>query len=316
MQYSRLFGPVHSRRLGRSLGIDLVPFKTCTYNCVYCECGPTTVESMERREFFPIREVLDELRDYLSGSPELDFITFSGSGEPTLSSSIGEVIRFLKDSYPAYRIAVLTNGSLLSRSDVRQELLPADVILPTLSSVFDDTFHKIHRPAPGISAMQIVEGLECFRKEYTGEIWLEVFIIPGINTRPEELDGLRAAIERIRPDRVQLNTLDRPGSAAWVQPASPAELERIRSLIGLTGIEAVEPVRYELSAGSTMTGEWSDAVNRVRELIRRRPCTLDDISASTGLSRRDILKILREIQAGLIIEEKREERGVFYFCPE
>jgi wyosine [tRNA(Phe)-imidazoG37] synthetase (radical SAM superfamily) len=133
MQYSRLFGPVHSRRLGRSLGIDLVPFKTCTYNCVYCECGPTTVESIERGEFFPIREVLAELRDYLSGSPELDFITFSGSGEPTLSSSIGEVIRFLKDSYPSYRIAVLTNGSLFWRPDVRGELLPADVILPTLS---------------------------------------------------------------------------------------------------------------------------------------------------------------------------------------
>ncbi|MCG7854521.1 MAG: radical SAM protein [Methanoregulaceae archaeon] len=316
MQYSHLFGPVHSRRLGRSLGIDLVPFKTCSYNCVYCECGRTTVKTVERREFFPIDEVLAEIRAYLSHSPELDFITFSGSGEPTLSSSIGEVIRFLKDSYPAYRISVLTNGSLLWRSDVREELLPADVILPTLSSVFDDTFRKIHRPVPGISAMQIVEGMECLRKDYTGKIWLEVFIIPGINTSPEELDGLRAAIERIHPDRVQLNTLDRPGSEDWVRPASSGELEEIRSFLGLTGVEAVEPVRYELSAGSTMPGEWSDAVARVHEMIRRRPCTLDDISASTGLSRREILKILREIQSGSIIEEKREDRGIFYFCPE
>ena len=316
MQYSHLFGPVHSRRLGRSLGIDLVPFKTCSYNCVYCECGRTTVKTVERREFFPIDEVLAEIRAYLSDSPELDFITFSGSGEPTLSSSIGEVIRFLKDTYPDYRISVLTNGSLLWRSDVREELLPADVILPTLSSVFDDTFRKIHRPVPGISAMQIVEGLECLRKDYTGEIWLEVFIIPGINTSPEELDGLREAIERIHPDRVQLNTLDRPGSEDWVRPASPGELEEIRSFLGLTGVEAVEPVQYELSAGSTMPGEWSDAVAVVHEMIRRRPCTLDDISASTGLSRREILKILREIQSGSIIEEKREDRGIFYFCPE
>lgn len=270
---------------------------------------------MERRDFFPIQDVLAELRNYLSGSPELDFITFSGSGEPTLSSSIGEVIRFLKDSYPAYRIAVLTNGSLLWRSDVRKDLLPVDVVLPTLSSVVDDTFRKIHRPAPGISAMQIVEGLECFRKEYNGEIWLEIFIIPGINTSPEELAGLRAAVERIHPDRVQLNTLDRPGSEYWVRPASPVELERIRGLLGLTGVEAVEPVRYELSAGSTMPGEWSDAVARVHDLIRRRPCTLGDISASTGLSRREILKIIREIQAGSTIEEKREDRGIFYFCP-
>jgi len=316
MQYSALFGPVHSRRLGRSLGIDLVPFKTCSYNCVYCECGRTTVETTRRQEFFPTRKVLDELRDYLSCSPELDYITFSGSGEPTLSSSIGEVIRFLKDNYPSYRLAVLTNGSLLVRPEVREELLPADVILPTLSSVFDETHRKIHRPAPGITAMDIVEGLECLRNEYSGEIWLEIFIIPGINTSAEELDGLRAAIDRIRPDRVHLNTLDRPGAEEWVRPASIAELEEIRRVLGISGIGAVEPVGYELSAGSTMPGQWSDDVARVRELIRRRPCTLEDISASTGLSRSEILKILREIQSGHRIEEKREERGIFYFCPE
>ena len=316
MQYSHLFGPVHSRRLGRSLGIDLVTFKTCSYNCVYCECGPTTVGTTERQEFFPVREILAELRDYLSRAPELDFITFSGSGEPTLSSSIGEVIRFIKDSYPAYRIAVLTNGSLLWRSDVRNELLPADVVLPTLSSVFDETFRRIHRPAPGISAMQIVEGLERLRNEYRGEIWLEVFIIPGINTSARELEGLRAAIERIAPDRVQLNTLDRPGSEDWVKPASPGELERIRGILGLSGVEAVEPVEYELSSGSTMPGEWMDAVDQVHELLRRRPCTLEDISASTGFSRREILKILREIQTESVLEERREERGIFYFCQE
>ncbi|NYT07031.1 MAG: radical SAM protein [Methanomicrobiales archaeon] len=316
MQYSHLFGPVHSRRLGRSLGIDLVPFKTCSYDCVYCECGPTTVEILERREFFPIREVLSELRDYLSRSPELDFLTFSGSGEPTLSSSIGEVIRFIKGTYPAYRIAVLTNGSLLHRPDVRRELLPADVILPTLSSVVDQTFRRIHRPAPGISAMQIVEGLECLRNDYEGEIWLEVFIIPGVNTSPDELAGLRAAIERIHPDRVQLNTLDRPGTEDWVKPATAEQLDEIRGILGLSGVEAVEPVRYELTAGSVMPGEWADAIDLVHELIRRRPCTLDDLSASTGLSRREILKILREIQTGSDIEERREDRGIFYFCPE
>ena len=316
MQYSHLFGPVHSRRLGRSLGIDLVPVKTCSYDCVYCECGHTTLETIERQEFFPLQEVLSEIQDYLCRSPELDFITFSGSGEPTLSTSIGKVIRFLKHSFPSYRVAVLTNGSLLWRPDVREELLSADVVLPTLSSVFELTFSKIQRPAPGISVAQVLEGLERFREEYTGEIWLEVFIIPGINTSQRELDGLRAEIGRIRPDRVQLNTLDRPGTEEWVCPASQEELERIRGVLGLSGVKTVEPVRYELSAGATMTEEWSDAVARVHTLIRRRPCTLDDISASTGLSRREILKILREIQITSKIEEKREVRGIFYFCPE
>lgn len=315
MPYSHLFGPVHSRRLGRSLGIDLVPFKTCSYDCVYCECGHTTRETRERSEFFPLSEVLQELDDYLSCSPPLDFITFSGSGEPTLSSSIGKVIRFIKHTFPAYRVAVLTNGSLLSQPEVREDLLAADIVLPTLSSVFDSTFRKIHRPAPGISAGQIVAGLELFRREFSGEIWLEIFLIPGINTDIRELEGLREAIGRICPDRVQLNTLDRPGSEDWVRPAPSAELERIRSVLGLTGIDAVEPVRYELSAGSTMTEEWGTAIAAVRELLMRRPCTLEDLAVSTGLSRREILKILREIQVTAPVEEKREERGIFYFCP-
>lgn len=314
MQYAHLFGPVHSRRLGRSLGIDLVPFKTCSYDCVYCECGHTTREATERCEFFPVREVLEEVRDYLSRSPPLDFITFSGSGEPTLSLSIGAVIRFIKQAFPGYRVAVLTNGSLLWRRDVREDLLPADIVLPTLSSVFDPTFRKIHRPAPGISAGQIVAGLELFRRDYPGEIWLEIFIIPGVNTGIRELEGLRDALRMISPDRVQLNTLDRPGSEEWVRPASPAELDRIRSVLGLTGIEPVEPVRYELSAGSTMAEEWTATISRVRELLMRRPCTLEDLAAATSLSRREILKILREIQVTTPVEERREERGTFYYC--
>jgi len=198
---------------------------------------------------------------------------------------------------------------------VRKDLLLADIVLPTLSSVFDSTFRKIHRPAPGISIGKIVAGLELFRKEYSGEIWLEIFIIPGINTDIRELEGLREAIERIGPDRVQLNTLDRPGSEDWVIPADSGELERIRSLLGLTGIEAVEPVQYKLSAGSTMTEDWRAAITAVRELLMRRPCTLEDLSSSTGISRREILKILREIQVTTPVEEKREERGIFYFCP-
>jgi wyosine [tRNA(Phe)-imidazoG37] synthetase (radical SAM superfamily) len=145
MHYFHIFGPVHSRRLGRSLGVDLVPFKTCSYDCVYCECGHTTNEIVERCEFFPTKDVLEELHDYLSPSPRLDFITFSGSGEPTLSSTIGKVIQFIKSAFPSYRIAVLTNGSLLWRPDVRKDLLLADIVLPTLSSVFESTFQRIHR---------------------------------------------------------------------------------------------------------------------------------------------------------------------------
>ncbi|OPY38384.1 MAG: molybdenum cofactor biosynthesis protein A [Methanoregula sp. PtaU1.Bin051] len=237
MHYAHLFGPVRSRRLKRSLGIDLVPSGICTFNCVYCECGTTADITAGRRDFFPVQEVLSELEDYLSRSPPVDFVTFSGSGEPTLSLSIGTVIRFLKDRFPAYRVAVLTNGSLLDNPGVRRDLLSADVVLPTVSSINEETFRKIHRPAPGISLHNILEGLVRFRKEYTGEIWLEVFIVPGLNTSDAELSGLRKIIFEIRPDRVQLNTLDRPGTEDWVRPASAAELDRVKELLDFPAAE-------------------------------------------------------------------------------
>ncbi len=229
MQYEHLFGPVRSRRLQRSLGVDLVPMRICTFNCVYCECGTVPAFCTERRVFFDEREVISELCDFLQDSPPLDFLTFSGSGEPTLSLSIGPVIRFLKQQFPQYRVAVLTNGSLLADPGVRRDLLPADVVLPTLSSVNEETFKAIHRPAPGIRLASIIEGITEFRKEYSGAIWLEVFVIPGLNTTYEEIAGLRGILRTILPDRVQLNTLDRPGTEEWVRASGAGELERMKS---------------------------------------------------------------------------------------
>lgn len=247
MQYAHLFGPVESRRLGRSLGVDLIPYKTCTYNCVYCECGATTCKTTTREEFYPVEEVLAELTDYLSGSPDLDYITFSGSGEPTLSRSIGRVIDFLKNRFPAYRVAVLTCGSLLFDPQIRKDLARADVVIPTLASMSDETFQKIHRPCNDLFPQTILDGLIRFRNEYKGEIWLEIFIIPGVNTSDEELDEIKSAIRNVQPDRIQLNTLDRTGTESWVQPADSAELERIRKILGFSRIEKIESRRIAFS---------------------------------------------------------------------
>ena len=309
MKRQHIFGPVSSRRLGRSLGIDLVPFKTCTYNCVYCECGATTPRTTRREIFFPAKDLFAELTEFLSSSPSLDFITFSGSGEPTLSLFIGEVIRFLKDNYPSYRVAVLTNGSLLSDPDVRRDLLPADVVLPTLSTVVKQTFLKIHRPDPGISLESILTGLVQFRKEYSGEIWLEVFIIPGINTSDEELAGLRKILKDINPDRVQLNTLDRPGTEEWVLPATQKELDRVQALLECATAEKVE--RYAHSKGKALYAE--NPVKQIYELLKRRPSTLDDIVSATGVHPMEVVKILRKIAATHDLQVKSEERGLFYY---
>jgi len=312
MKRYHIFGPVSSRRLGRSLGIDLVPFKTCTYNCVYCECGATTHLTTRREIFFPIEELYAELSDFLSSSPKLDFITFSGSGEPTLSLSIGEVIRFLKNNYPSYRVAVLTNGSLLSDPDVRKDLLPADVVLPTLSTVVKQTFLKIHRPDPGISLEGMLTGLVQFRKEYSGEIWLEVFIIPDINTSDEELAGLLKIIKEIKPDRVQLNTLDRPGTEEWVHSANPAELDRVQRMLDTATPEIVEsyPSRTQKSA------YVEDPVEQIYEMLKRRPCTVGDLTSATGLHFMEIEKLLREMSATHDLLVKREDRGLFYYFRE
>jgi wyosine [tRNA(Phe)-imidazoG37] synthetase (radical SAM superfamily) len=314
MKYQHIFGPVHSRRLGRSLGIDLVPFKVCSFDCVYCECGETTSKILERDDFFPVQEVFDELEDYLSLSPELDFITFSGSGEPTLSLSIGAVIRYLKVHFPSYRVAVLTNGSLLWIEDVRKALILADVVLPTLSSAVNETFQRIHRPAEGLTVDKIINGIEQFRKEYAGQIWLEIFIIPGVNTSESELEKLKESIQRIKPDRVQLNTLDRPGTDEWVRPASPEELEQIQGLLDIAGIESVEPVTYDTPHETPMSADWTKSVETVHELLRRRPSTLEDLCFGTGLSRREILKILREIGGRFPVRERKQGDRIFYFC--
>jgi len=309
LKRQHIFGPVSSRRLGRSLGIDLVPFKTCTYNCVYCECGATTYRTTRREIFFPVKDLFTELREFLSSSPFLEYITFSGSGEPTLSLSIGEVIRFLKHNYPQYQVAVLTNGSLLSDPDVRRDLLPADVILPTLSTVVKQTFLKIHRPDPGISLESILTGLVQFRKEYSGEIWLEVFIIPGINTSDEELAGLRKILKDINPDRVQLNTLDRPGTEEWVLPANRTELDRVQRILGFATVETVE--RSPHSTRKTSYAE--DPIEQIYELLKRRPCTVADIVSVTGLHTMEVAKLLREMTATQDLQVKREERGLFYY---
>jgi wyosine [tRNA(Phe)-imidazoG37] synthetase (radical SAM superfamily) len=225
-----LFGPVSSRRLGRSLGVDLIPYKTCPYDCVYCECGPTTSHTSRRREYVPTYEVIAELDQFLSTSPGLDFITFSGSGEPTLHIGLGEIIGFLKRRYPEYRVAVLTNAALLSDPAVRSALLHADVVAPSLDAVSDDVFRKIDRPCPGISITDIISGLCKFRREFSGEIWLEIFIVPGINDSLSGLEQFCRVIAAISPDRVQLNTLDRPGTEPWVSPATQESLQAIALL--------------------------------------------------------------------------------------
>jgi wyosine [tRNA(Phe)-imidazoG37] synthetase (radical SAM superfamily) len=307
MAYRYLFGPVPSRRLGISLGIDLVPHKTCLFNCVYCECGRTTNLTCERREYVPTNEVIAELDEFLATAPDLDYVTFAGSGEPTLHSGIGEIISFIKDRYPCYRVAVLTNSALFTDPGVRAALMRADLVVPSLDAVSEEVFVKINRPSPGITAGQVLEGLLDFAREYTGEVWLEIFIVPGVNDTEKELRLLKDAVIAIEPDRVQVNTLDRPGAEDWVRPASPEAIERIAAMLG--GNAGAIGVAY---AGRTLPPVTREIRETILATIRRRPCTPRDLATLLGIRPTEVAKHLRVLEAEGLIEAVEEKRGVFY----
>lgn len=232
MKLKYIFGPVLSRRLGISLGIDLIPFKTCSLDCIYCECGKTTDLTMERKEYTPTAEVISELNGYLSKKPPLDYITFSGSGEPTLHKDLGIIINFLKDNYPEYKIALLTNSlSFAYHPEILEEINKVDLIVPSLDAGSEDVFKKICRPIKGITIEKVKKGLIELSKMKNGQIWLEIFIIPGINDAEQELLYFKDFIGKMKADKVQLNHLDRPGSVNWVKEVSFERLKEIADFL-------------------------------------------------------------------------------------
>ncbi|MEA1874860.1 MAG: radical SAM protein [Bacteroidota bacterium] len=306
--YKHLFGPVPSRRLGMSLGIDLIPKKVCSLDCVYCEVGKTTKLTTDRLEYVKYDKVIAELDHFMNNNPKIDYITFSGSGEPTLNSRIGEVLNFVKNNYPDVKTAVLTNGTLLSDKNLRQELLKADVILPSLDAAGQDAFNKINRPATEILIQDYIQGLIDLRKEYEGEIWLEVLFLKGYNDFEDELIRLKQAIEKIKPDSIQLNTLDRPGTVDGLIPLTKDELQNI---IDFWGFDNVEIIASQLQR-TNISSFRSDVETAILETIARRPCTLDDLNRLLGIHVNEINKYLGTLENEGKIVTQSLERGVFY----
>ena len=306
--YKHIFGPVPSRRLGMSLGVDMVPKKVCSLNCVYCEVGQTTLLTTQRKEYVPGGEVIEELKDFFTHHPDPEYITFSGYGEPTLNKALGGVIAYLKREKPGVPVAVLTHGTMFSDPEVRQSLLQADLVLPSLDAATEAVFKKINRPAGSLDLLHYIEGLIAFRKEFRGNIWLEVFILPGYNDTMAELEALKQEILRIRPDTVQLNTLDRPGTEAGLRSATRKELESIKDYWDIPGTEIIPSPAGRKNA----TAYREDVRNAIMETINRRPCTLDDISRITGLHVNEINKYLDSLEATGVVRTERQDRGLFY----
>lgn len=272
-----LFGPVPSRRLGKSLGVDIVPFKTCTQNCLYCQLGKDAATTLERKAYVPIDEVLEELKAKLDSGLEADYITISGSGEPTLHSELGTLIDRIR-KLTTIPVAIITNGTLLSRPDVRGDCAKADVVLPSLDAGDAETFKIINQPHRDLDYDTFVEGLRQFRAEYSGSIWLEVFFCKGINTDEASIEKMKRQIESIRPDRIQLNTAVRPTAHREAAAVSPDELQAIADHLG-PHAEVIADFPKDKAASEKLV-----TPQQVYETLHRRPCTLEDLTASLGIS--------------------------------
>jgi len=300
-----IFGPVPSRRLGLSLGVDLVPRKLCTLDCVYCQVGRTTDKRTERGDFVPVADVLAELAETLPRVPRPDYITMSGSGEPTLNARLGEVIdavRRLTD----VPVAILTNGTLLVDPAVRHECAKADLVVPSLDAGDEETFQRVNRPAPGLTLEGLVEGIAAFRREFAGQLWLEVFLVAAVNDGDEQVSKIARLIERIGPDRVQLNTATRPTAEVGVGAVSPARLADIARRLG-HGAEVVAGF-----AAQKRTAETELQQEQVLAMVRRRPVTADDIAAGLGAHRNEVAKAVGHLlESGAVVRTERGGRTYF-----
>lgn len=270
MEY--IFGPVPSRRLGQSLGIDTVPLKTCNWNCVYCQLGRTMPLTNERREYVPVEDILLEaeqgLRPRVTGA--IDWVTFVGSGEPTLHSRLGELIRGVKN-ITALPVAVITNGSLLYKPEVREELSVADAILPTLDAGTAKLYRKVNRPHPDIAFERLVDGLIAMRKEYRGKLWVEVMLVRGLNDTSQALEEIAKVLQKAGPDAVHINLPTRPPAETWVQPTDEKGLMRAMSILGNIA-EVVLPAE-----GSFNLSGYENVVDAVVGIITRHPMRQDEL---------------------------------------
>ncbi len=301
-----IFGPVNSRRLGRSLGIDLFEEKRCNLNCIYCEAGGGDATYGERKEYVPTEEIIGEIADYFSSDPEIDVVTVTATGEPTLHSGLGEIISFLKGQTDK-PIAVLTNGTTLSSPAVREELSQADIVIPSLDSALLPGFRKVDRPDSSLDLCDIVDGLVAFSQEYGGRIWLEILFVAGLNDSKEHLKALSEVIGRMHLDRIQINTVVRPPLESFAKPVSEEKLQEIALFFSNNHPDVKVDVLPTSGAGRDTDGDGCDGfmqeelVEKIVEMLKRRPCTLKDICNSFPQVEQDRIELI----LAPLLKEKR-----------
>lgn len=312
-----LYGPVPSRRLGLSLGVDVVPSKVCTLDCLYCQVGPTPRKTIERREYAPVPDILARLKNRLAKGLEAQYVTISGSGEPTLHCRLGELVEGI-NQLTDIPVAIITNGTLLYRPDVRADCARADVVLPSLDAGDQATFNKLNRPHQDISVEKLISGLCAFRDQFAGQIWLEVLLVDGINTAPEQIGKIKQAVERISPDKIQLNTAVRPTTEHDIRRLDMKKLQTIAERFGPRAevVAALEPpsnrhirpgVAHDLPS---LPAE--DPKSAVLAMLKRRPCSISDICSALRIRPREARKHIDELQRQEIIDSSQRHKITFF----
>lgn len=302
--YQHLFGPVPSRRLGRSLGIDLIPFKTCSFDCVFCQLGRTTIKTCERREVVAIQDIIDELAVWFKSGASADYITLAGSGEPTINAAFDQVIDFIHAS-STIPVALLTNGSLLSDPEVRVQAAKADLVKMSLSAWDQSSLDYVNRPAEGISFDNLLAGQQAFRNQFKGTLWIEVFLIWGVNTTLEDITKIAELVKSIRPDKVQLNTAVRPPCEDFVQAVPEKRMQELTDFF----VPKAEVIA-EFSSDTSTHIQATEA--DILATLERRPCTIDQLCAVFDLHRNEAAKYVGKLlRTGRIVERRKD--GVVYY---
>lgn len=320
-----IFGPVNSRRLGRSLGIDLLGKKVCSLNCIYCEIGKASHLTTKREEYVAVEHIVEELDSFFL-SPEaeesIDVVTVTANGEPTLHGGLGEILSSVK-KFTKRPVIVLTNSTMLHSTEVREALCFADIVMPSLDSARPESFRKVNRPAPGVDVKQIIEALISFTTMFKGEVWLEVLLVAGINDTEADVIALVEAIRQIKPSRVQLNTVARPPLLEYAKPLSQGKMDAVathfRSILDgipvdvLVGVNAQPASVQSRKAEKKNLAEDGELVGRITQTLQRRPCTANDIRTIFQIETSEkVTELLEPLVAHGCLEKKHHGQAVYY----
>lgn len=310
----RIYGPVPSRRFGLSLGVDIIPHKTCPFDCIYCQLGRTDRLTATLEEFYSIDEIMADVEEALADSEPLDVVTLAGSGDPTLYAGLGELIDRLKAACDA-PVLLITNGALLWKEEVAAAALKADILAPSLDAGDEETFRRINCPHPEVTFGRLVEGLERVTNAHPGEVRLEIMLVAGVNDSDESIAAIAGLLPRFRFDRIDVNTPVRPPVPE--RGAMPCDEDALRRALEAFGprAHAIGKFTRAAAAGGRTSRRFDDNDKDVREMLLRRPCTQEDIAGALGIKRHEVIKILeRLVEAGLARSRVSKE-GIYYHVP-